>query len=307
MKLKVSALLLAMSFVTSVFAADPIDESLYSGVSVSTADVKAVFTIDGSQTDSVVLRASFQSVNFVLNRTFAAGRFATWVAPIAITAQGSDFAFYNILQMVKKPDGMWAVDLIQEKGEVKANTPYLIVATKDIERVRYFGTNLEKTEDKCITFENNIEGSDFVFDFCGTYRYIEWADNEVGSIYGFAAGDGTTGVAAGQFSRGAPGAKIRPMRAYLKYKGRKSKGAMKAAAGRVAVLDDFEDVELPSTIEVRIVESANATQGFRVGTMDTRTGEVTLDKWVDLRGRSLNRKPDVQGTYYNNGKKVIIK
>lgn len=304
MKLKVSALLLAMSFVTSVFAADPIDESLYSGFTIENVDGKNIATIEGSSTGDIVVKDRLYT-NLTIKRAFKSGVMATWFAPIQLNLNDNRFTHYNLNRLTKDGE-KWVVE-ISRVWTVSANTPYLIVANTDLESMSFINVYLEPTEEKCVSFENKVTGNDFVFDFCGTYKYIEWADNEVGSIYGFAAGDGSTGVAAGQFSRGAPGAKIRPMRAYLKYKGRKSKGAMKAAAGRVAVLDDFEDVELPSTIEVRIVESANATQGFRVGTMDTRTGEVTLDKWVDLRGRSLNRKPDVQGTYYNNGKKVIIK
>ena len=47
-----------------------------------------------------------------------------------------------------------------------------------------------------------------------------------------------------------------------------------------------------------------------IGTFNTRTGEFRSadNRWFDLNGRYLgNKKPTIKGTYYNNGKKVIVK
>ncbi len=303
-KLKIKTLLFAASFVTCVCAVEPIDPTLYSGFTVTDdGGARNKVTVDGSSIADIAVREALPNVNFTVKRSFTEGKMATWVAPITLNVLGNNFDYYSMKRMVKGDDGKWAVEIDKASNNVQANTPYLIVPTANIDSVRYFGVTLVPTENKCITFENKTE-DDFVFDFCGTYNYIEWADDEVGSIYGFAAGDGTN-VSVGDFSRGAPGAKIRPMRAYLKYKGRKSKNGAKAAAGRVAVLDD--DVVLPSTIEVRIIEKEGSTQSIRIGTMDPYTGEVALDKWVDLKGRFFKQKPEVQGTYYNNGRKVIVK
>ena len=43
------------------------------------------------------------------------------------------------------------------------------------------------------------------------------------------------------------------------------------------------------------------------GVMNMATGQIRMDRWYDLQGRRLNSKPMTQGTYYYNGKRVIIK
>ena len=43
------------------------------------------------------------------------------------------------------------------------------------------------------------------------------------------------------------------------------------------------------------------------GTLNTVTGEIRMGRWYDLQGRKLNSKPTTKGTYYHNGKRVIIK
>ena len=32
-----------------------------------------------------------------------------------------------------------------------------------------------------------------------------------------------------------------------------------------------------------------------------------MDRWFDLQGRLLKGKPTVKGTYYHNGKAVVVK
>ena len=65
--------------------------------------------------------------------------------------------------------------------------------------------------------------------------------------------------------------------------------------------------QLPATIKVRLVNADGEVTA--IGTMQTRTGEVTLDggTWYSLDGRRIAGKPTVKGVYVNNGKKVIIK
>ena len=63
--------------------------------------------------------------------------------------------------------------------------------------------------------------------------------------------------------------------------------------------------DLPELIDVNIQDGKGKVVG--TGTLDTRTGEFKVDRWFDLQGRRLNGKPTTKGTYYNNGKKVIVK
>ena len=91
--------------------------------------------------------------------------------------------------------------------------------------------------------------------------------------------------------------KIRPLRAYLKYKN----GNENYSGARAMTRGD----ELPDCIMVRLVGSNGNTTA--IGTLDTCTGEVDIDCWYDLNGRKLNAKPTQRGIYINNGKKIVIK
>jgi hypothetical protein len=154
---------------------------------------------------------------------------------------------------------------------------------------------------------------DDLWDFIGTYSYIKWTSDtgdqdystereaEIGKVYGFAAVE-KIGIHVGDFVRVASGAKIRPMCAYLKWKGSLSNNAPARGLNRAAANDD---TELPQRITVRLV-GANG-EVTNIGTLDTTTGEVSFDGWYTLDGVRLSGKPVQSGIYINNGKKVSIK
>ena len=124
------------------------------------------------------------------------------------------------------------------------------------------------------------------WEFKGTYDKMTWTEGTVGRDYGFAATSGNatdskTDVAAGQFAKLGNGAWLPPFCAYLHYNG---------------------SDELPQTITVILTDVAT-----EIGTINTRTGEVTLDVWYDLNGRRLNGKPTQKGIYIHNGNTVVIK
>ena len=154
---------------------------------------------------------------------------------------------------------------------------------------------------------------DDLWDFIGTYSYIKWTtvtgdqdysaerEAEIGKVYGFAAVE-KTGIHVGDFVRVASGAKIRPMCAYLKWKGSIPNNAR--ALTRAATNDD---TELPQRITVKLVSASGETTA--IGTLDTTTGEVSFDSeaWYTLDGVRLSGKPSSKGIYINNGKKIVIK
>ena len=96
----------------------------------------------------------------------------------------------------------------------------------------------------------------------------------------------------------AEGAFINPMRAYLVY--HKSAAMQKSARGNFG-----SGIALPEELDIEI-ENENGIV-VQTGTLNTVTGDVRMDRWFDLKGRRLNSRPTAKGTYYNNGKRVVIK
>jgi hypothetical protein len=135
--------------------------------------------------------------------------------------------------------------------------------------------------------------------FVGTYDTQEWTTAPTG-IYGFSAQNTTGGISQGEFVKVGAYVRIKPMRAYLKYKdgGEDYAGAPMMAPRHAAEV-------LPERISVRLIDADGEVTG--IGTLETRTGEVTLDGWYTLDGTRLSGQPTQKGIYVNNGKKIIIK
>ena len=133
--------------------------------------------------------------------------------------------------------------------------------------------------------------------FKGTYATIEW-DSDPTNIYGFASGVAYGGASdnteVGTFIRVRTGG-IHPFRAYLQYTG---------GSGARALTRGAADA-LPETMTVRLVNSLGQTTA--IGTLDTRTGEISFDGWYTMDGRRLSGRPSQRGIYINNGKKIVIK
>ncbi|MCQ2124481.1 MAG: hypothetical protein MJZ25_09890 [Fibrobacter sp.] len=132
----------------------------------------------------------------------------------------------------------------------------------------------------------------------GTYEKLEYGKAPfAGSAYGFAVEGNSSGVTAGKFVKAKTGASVPPMRAYLKYVG----PALKTMAN--ASIEE----DLPESLRLMLLDSDGNTMG--IGRINTVTGEIKMDDnvWFDMKGRKMNHKPTVKGTYYNKGQKVIIK
>ncbi|MCQ2101585.1 MAG: hypothetical protein MJZ10_14950, partial [Fibrobacter sp.] len=208
-----------------------------------------------------------------------------------------DEAEFYELDGVSFANDKWNVS-VTPVSEVRPNTPYLIHVMKN--NVSFSGDialrPIDDDED-CSVTKNGWE-------LCGTYEYKVWKDGnpELGRVYGFAAEE-RDGARIGQFVRLAYNASAKPLRAYLRYVGSpRPAPALFKAAPAVASID-----ELPESMDVVIRGEEGTTV---IGTINTRTGEFRSvdNRWFDLNGRYLgNKKPSVKGTYYNNGKKVIVK
>ena len=135
------------------------------------------------------------------------------------------------------------------------------------------------------------------WEFVGAYQYEKFTIDNDNPIYLFA-NEERDGAKLGEFVKIAEGAFINPLRAYLVY--HKSAALPKSAGGNLG-----SNILLPDELDIE-VENENGVV-VQTGKLNTVTGEVRMDRWYDLKGRKLNSKPTVKGTYYKNGKRVVIK
>lgn len=199
----------------------------------------------------------------------------------------------------------WQIDTknMGSNGEFVANRPYFVRPNRD--RMIFPAWCASK-----VVMKKNV-GVDtkFTFDnweFRGMYSYKKWEEgnSELGYVYGFAAKakevDGKQ-IQEGQFVKGKAGVFVRPFRAYLMY----NKSAVLTKKGANATLASLEADDLPSSIEV-VFHDQDGTTSIYV--LNPHTGEFsTATGWYDMKGRKLDKKPTIKGTYFNNGKKVVIK
>ena len=301
-----SGLDLTMSLVKSVH---------YAAVGVKEDEEgKMVATIDGNYDDydDIDIPMEIPVDTVVLNRTFNHQTgYSTIVLPFNINGSRIDglrqvVAFDGIgineetgkkqVEMVR----VWCQDDVAEEcstllGDLQANTPYVI---------QMAGSSL--VFHGAVTLQPTVEPVAKVgeWEFRGTLGRIEWYDGheDLGKVYGFAAGSGE-GVSPGQFVKAAPGAWIRALRAYIVKNPASYARGLGVAAKPAAV-----DASTPDKMEVVIVDRSTGSgeeQTTVIGHINTRTGEFTMERNYDLKGRKLNGKPTVRGMYY--GKKKIVK
>jgi hypothetical protein len=182
------------------------------------------------------------------------------------------------------------VTIGEKLGTLEAYAPYVVMPASS--NLVFLGSaTIKKTTNN----DQRVVDSDWYFR--AAYEKIVFGDTPLyGSAYGFSA-ENTDNVVVGQFVKAGKKAWIRPLRGFLVYEGNSgtTKSAVGSSLGR----------ELPAEINVVVQdEQGNVVER---GVLDTKTGEFRMDRWYDLQGRKLNGEPQVQGTYYHNGKKVIIK
>jgi len=257
------------------------------------ADRTATAEIDGeySGTETVEIQNDIPVSSVTLSRSFNAGKIATLYVPFEIDAEdvvGTEV--YKFKTVVKGEDGRWKFK-VATASTVKPNTPYVIIPE---------GTQVTFEIPTSVTLNTTTSGEPTAannWEFVGAYQYEKFTIDNDNPIYLFA-NEERDGAKLGEFVKIAEGAFINPLRAYLVY--HKSAALPKSAGGNLG-----SNILLPDELDIEI-ENENGIV-VQTGTLNTVTGEVRMDRWFDLKGRRLNSKPTVKGTYYKNGKKVIIK
>ena len=270
---------------------------------------------DGTSLETVSIPINITVNSVTLNRTFTLHKCATLMLPFSLgDGQSLNGGILYKFDGVNNGEGDWVATLSEFTSPLKANTPYLIAPNGHMtdDKITFDLKGGTVTLNTTTAGEDSNEKDD-LWDFIGTYSYIKWTtvtgdqdysaerEAEIGKVYGFAAVE-KTGIHVGDFVRVASGAKIRPMCAYLKWKGSIPNNAR--ALTRAATNDD---TELPQRITVKLVSASGETTA--IGTLDTTTGEVSFDSeaWYTLDGVRLSGKPTKKGLYINNGKKIVIK
>ena len=225
-------------------------------------------------------------------RSFTAGKAATICLPFNFTPDDKVGQFY-VFDGITKENGQYIATMKENAVKaLTANTPYVFNPTQDGELV--FSGIADKTISAGETTSDD-------WTFLGTYDEVKWDEAPTG-IYGFSAqAVDDQGISQGEFVKVGAKVKIRPFRAYLKYKD----GSENYSGARAFTRSDAD--ELPASIMVRFIDSKGNTTA--IGTVDTQTGEVNIDRegWYTLSGRRLPNKPTQRGIYINNGNKVLIK
>ena len=270
----------------------------YGGITVTTySDGTASAEIDDTSFETVEITTDVVVNSISFSRVFSNGKMSTVMFPFSIdTSEVAGGKFYELVEFSNEGSRWTATAQEPEAGTIVANKPYLLMPTAN-------GTLSFNLKDPVTFNTSNMQPTVIGnWEFKGTYSYHRFTtdDPEFGRAYGFAAA-ASNGIEVGQFVKAGSGAWLRPMRAYLVNNSGKSGGLTRSVSAR-RVMDVSE---LPETIDLTLKDNHGNVVG--TGTLNTRTGEFKANSWFDLRGRRLNGKPTTKGTYYNNGRKVIIK
>jgi hypothetical protein len=248
--------------------------------------------IDGNSVEVTNIPGDIEVDTVIFDRTFPEGAYSTIVLPFDIAIANTHGAKFNILKNIS--GNFETIELGQKTDQLYAYEPYVVEASSST--LTFDGpVTLKKTVANDKTVLNNSD-----WHFRAAFKKFTFGDTTLyGRAYGFA-GKTVDEFTVGQFVKAGKKAYINPLRGFLVYEGElNGSSATKSAVG-----SGFGTV-LPDEINVVVQdEQGNIVER---GVLDTKTGEFRMDRWYDLQGRKLNGKPQIQGTYYHNGKRVIVK
>ena len=324
---------IASLFAASSYAADEEIIAKYGAITIKKVTVKdlehgnwgdlvdvekTVAYIDDDLKAATTITEAIEVDSVYFNRVFKVGENESRASTLMLPVEGGDASaswktglhLYEFVRVVKENGSNYyeihVKNETETSGHLRANTPYIALVTGEKGNnvsisLSTRNTGMTKISLKPTTGNHVVRRTegDYHWDMTGTYENIEFKNPK--NIFGFAASAGGT-TQLGEFVKAAckdgKCASVRPFRAYLKCI---PKNMSKSASD--------EDVELPETIKVFVVDDNGNKGTTAIGTLNTRTGEFVKEDnhWFDMKGRVLDHKPTAKGTYYNNKKKVIIK
>lgn len=275
----------------------------YGAACIYNDDSKAI--IDGNSETSVLLPWSIDVDAIELNRTFAAGTISTITLPFSMYVENVEGAVFYRFKYVSSDD--WTVHVGSVRDELIANTPYLVKTTGETISFKT-GATLERTLDASPTDQGQDEGDGW--ELRGTYGKMVWKEGhpDLGYVYGFAA-ENVADVHIGEFVKATAGVNLPPMRAYLYYNpvATPAPSPKPSFRGMAPMARSTSSIETPNYLDVVVDDDEGGT--LYIGKLNTRTGEFNAagERWFDMKGRKLNGKPSVKGSFFNNKSKVIVK
>lgn len=261
----------------------------YTDVVAMTEDGITNLTAYAGQTIDVAFGRSFDALGTSTGTVHA----ATVCLPFSFAMPGTSVGKFYTFDGVTGSGDDYTVTMTEVSGtEITAGTPYMFVPAGS------GATVFENTAFKVPAAGFTAAGKTDVggWAFTGTYTKLTWASGQT-RLYGFAGKNFQTGGTdlndIGAFRRFDYGTTA-AFRCYLmapEVAGTRGSGAA-----------------LPETMRVVLKGADGSITG--IGTIDTMTGEATLDgngPWYTLGGQYLQGKPSRPGIYIHNGKKVVIK
>lgn len=261
----------------------------YTAVIAMTEDGITDLTAYAGKTIDVVFNRSFDALGTSTGTVHA----ATICLPFSFTKPDANVGKFYTFGGVTGSGDDYTVTMTEVSGtEITAGTPYMFVPAGSGAAVFENAAFTVPSEGFTAAGKTDVGG----WAFTGTYTKQTWASGQT-RLYGFAGKNFQTGGtnlndigAFRRFDYGTTGA----FRCYLMAPG---------AAGTRG-----NGAALPESMRVVLKGADGSITG--IGTIDTMTGEATLDgngPWYTLGGQYLQGKPSRPGIYIHNGKKVVIK
>lgn len=287
---------------TAHWAEFPVLVTTYGGIEIfENEDGTKTAEIDGTSEKRVnIPTADNISVNqVVFNRDFSGGVKSTVMFPFTVSLNDvSGGEFWEFMAMEYSSETGWLFRIKEpDDNELKANKPYIFIADQESKNIEF---NLSNSVSLSTDIMNPSVNNGWAFK--GVYEKVSFNEDhpEWKYAYGYS-GEQKRNVTKGSFIRlkstGFEKIDLAPMRAYLVYDKSLAKSARISDNANIGSLPEFIDVEI-------VGKKGHAIGG---GVLNTTTGELKMDRWYDLRGRKLNGKPTTQGTYYYNGKRIIVR